>query len=1236
MSSHSSLNRLQSLAASRILVIDGAMGTMVQRYRLSEADFRGSRFAGHARDVQGDNDLLVLTRPDVVEAIHDQYLAAGADIIETCTFNATAVSQADYGLEALAFEMNVEAARLARRVADRWTAATPDRPRLVAGAIGPTSKTLSISPDVSDPAKRAITFAQLREAYATQVRGLVAGGCDLLLVETIFDTLNAKAALVAVEEVFDEAGTRLPVMISVTIGDQSGRTLSGQTVEAFWISIAHAGPFSVGLNCALGARQMRPFLVELARVATTRVSCYPNAGLPNAFGQYDEAPADTAAALADFAREGLVNIVGGCCGTTPDHIRAIAGALDGLAPRAIPDPAIDDRFTQYAGLEPLTVRPDSNFLMVGERTNVTGLARFRRLVRAGQFAEAASVALDQVRGGANILDVNMDEGLLDSEQAMTTFLNLIATEPEIARLPVMIDSSKWSVLEAGLACVQGKPIVNSISLKEGEEDFLRKARTIRRHGAAAVVMAFDEAGQADTVERRVAIGRRAFRLLTDRAGFDPLDIILDSNVLAVGTGIEEHNRYAIDFIEATRRLKAECPGVKTSGGISNLSFAFRGNDTVREAMHAAFLYHAIRAGLDMGIVNAGQLVPYEEVPADLLEHVEDVLFDRRPDATERLVRLAGSLKGGGATARRDTDLEWRHEPVTTRLAHALVHGIDTFLDGDVDEARLQLGRPLAVIEGPLMDGMRKVGDLFGSGRMFLPQVVKSARVMKKAVARLEPFMDEDRDAGLAARGQRRIVLATVKGDVHDIGKNIVGVVLGCNDYEVIDLGVMVTFDRILQAAEERRADVIGLSGLITPSLDEMARVAREMEHRGLQVPLLIGGATTSRQHTAVKIAPEYSGVTVHVADASRVADVMRRLLDPALRPDMERETRQAQEEARTRHDARRQGGLVSLERARSNALRLDWPDSMPAPSRLGAQVVDRIDLAALEPFIDWTFFFSTWGIKGRYPAVLDHPDHGAAAREVLASGQRLLRRIVDEGLLEARAVYGFWPAHAEGDDIVVLAGDRSGKIVARFPMLRQQEEVDPGRRNRSLADFVAPAGLASHDTIGAFAVSAGFGADSLAASFADEGDDYQAIMAKALADRLAEAAAEYLHRRAREEWGIGDPAGLAPGALLEGRYQGIRPAFGYPACPDHSEKRGLFALLGAEAIGMGLTETAMMTPAASVSGLYFWHPQAHYFNLGRIDRDQVEDYARRKGMDVGDVERWLGPNLGYSVTVARP
>ncbi|HEY9464006.1 MAG TPA: methionine synthase [Vicinamibacterales bacterium] len=1228
--------RLEKLLTERILILDGAMGTMVQQQKLDESAVRGERFRNHPVALKNNIDLLVLTRPEIISTIHHGYLEAGADIIETNTFAATAIAQADFNLQSLAYDLNVEGARLARAAADEWSDRTPDRRRFVAGAIGPTNRTLSISPDVNNPGFRADTFAHIREAYREQVRGLIDGGVDLLLLETIFDTLNAKAAIAAMLDEFEARAVELPVMISATITDRSGRTLSGQTLDAFYVSIGHVRPFSVGINCAFGASQMRPYVAELSRLATEYVTCHPNAGLPNAFGEYDEAPTETARLLGEFAQAGVLNIVGGCCGTTPGHIRAIAHAVADLPPR--PRPTRPERFAEYSGLETLTVRPDSNFIVIGERTNVTGSKRFARMVADGKYTDAAAVALEQVRGGANILDVNMDEGMLDSEAAMTSFLNVIATEPEIARLPVMVDSSKWSVIEAGLACVQGKAIANSISLKEGEEAFLRKARIARRFGAALVVMAFDEKGQADTAGRKIEVCERAYGLLT-REGFDPLDIIFDLNILAIATGLEEHNYYAMDFMEAIRVLKVTCPGVRVCGGVSNLSFAFRGNDVVREAIHSAFLFHAIKAGLDMGIVNAGQLAVYEEIPHDLLVHVEDVIFNRRPDATERLVEFAGRVKGSGTA--RTVDLTWRENGVHARLAHALVHGIVDFIDADVEEARRAAARPLDVIEGPLMDGMRIVGELFGAGKMFLPQVVKSARAMKLAVSCLLPYMQEDTATSEGSR-RARVVLATVKGDVHDIGKNIVGVVLGCNNYEVIDLGVMVPADRILQTAIEVDADMIGLSGLITPSLDEMVFVAREMERRKMTIPLLIGGATTSRPHTAVKIAPEYaSQPVVHVVDASRAVDVVSRLLSTTERATFDHEVKADQDRVRQQHAALRRRPLLAWPDASRNRLDLrSAADELPVPSFTGTRLVD-VSLETIVPYIDWTFFFTAWELKGRFPAILDHPQYGPAARELYDHGRRLLDRIIAERLLTVRGVYGFWPAHSLGDDIVLTDPGPSAAFArgasapteaghcTRFNMLRQQEQQSDGNPNLSLADFVAPKDGGRQDYLGAFAITAGIGAEELAAEYERRMDDYHAIMVKALADRLAEASAEWLHARARADWGYGADEHLSNADLFAERYRGIRPAFGYPACPDHSEKYKLFDLLHAGRAGLSLTESAAMAPASSVSGLYFAHPQARYFTVGRIGRDQVESYAARKGVTVEDVERWLRPNLGY-------
>ncbi len=1216
---------LESLLRERILVLDGAMGTMIQRHHLEEADYRGARFAAHGVDVKGNNDLLCLTRPELIRQLHSEYFAAGSDLVETNTFASTSIAQADYQLEHLAYELNVRSAELALEAAHEWTKKTPDRPRYVAGAIGPLNRTLSLSPDVNDPGYRAVTFAQVKAAYTEQIRGLLDGGVQILLVETVFDTLNCKAALVAIEEVFEARGVRVPVMISVTITDRSGRTLSGQTVDAFWTSVAHARPMSVGINCALGASEMRPFLAELARAATTRISCYPNAGLPNAFGGYDEAPETTGRLLAEFAEAGFVNIVGGCCGTTPDHIAAIARSVAKLPPRRPPAP---DPLSRYAGLETYTIRPESNFTMVGERTNVTGSRKFMNLIKGGDYGKALEVALDQVRGGANVLDVNMDEGMLESADAMRRFLNLVAAEPEIARLPIMIDSSKFEVIEAGLECVQGKSIVNSISLKEGEEKFIEQARICRRAGAAVVVMAFDEGGQAETADHKVAIAERAHRILTEQVGFASSDIVFDPNIFAVATGIEQHNRYAIEFIEAVRRIKERLPGVKISGGVSNLSFSFRGNDVVREAMHSAFLFHATRAGMDMGIVNAGQLVVYDDIPKDLLEHVEDVLFDRRPDATERLVVLAETVRGAGK--KRELDLAWREQSVEKRLEHALVHGIDDFIEADTEEARAKLPRPLDVIEGPLMTAMGVVGDLFGAGKMFLPQVVKSARAMKKAVAYLTPFMEEEkRRTGVVGRGQGRILLATVKGDVHDIGKNIVGVVLGCNNYEVIDLGVMVPADRILDAAQKEGVDVLGLSGLITPSLDEMVHVASEMERRGMNIPLLIGGATTSRQHTAVKIAPKFQHPVVHVLDASRAVNVVSALLSKEQKPAFDLKNRDEQDRIRAAFAGGPQKPLVGFEQA--NALRtpIVWrSEDVAVPSFVGRKVIDDQPLEDLFPYIDWTFFFTAWELNGRFPEILEHPKYGAAARDLYAEARPLLERLARERQIRARGVYGIWPANSDGNDIVLFTDESRSVERARFPMLRQQRAQD-GEPQRSLADFVAPLGSGIADHVGAFAVTAGIGADEVAARFRAQHDDYRAIMTQALADRLAEAFAEKLHEDVRKAWGHGESAPLTAEQRTREEYRGIRPAFGYPACPDHTEKGTLFELLGAGDVGLGLTEHFAMTPPASVSGLYFAHPEARYFSVGKIDRVQVEDYARRKKAALSSAERWLAPHLGY-------
>ncbi|WP_103349155.1 methionine synthase [Amycolatopsis sp. CA-128772] len=1201
---HQSEARLRELLAKRVAVLDGAWGTMLQGAGLTPADYRGDRFGEHTHDVTGDPDLLNLTRPDVILDVHRQYLAAGADITTTNTFTATSIGQADYGLQDHVHEMNVRGAQIARQAADEAGG------KFVAGSIGPLNVTLSLSPKVDDPAYRAVTFEQVKAAYAEQIAGLAEGGVDLLLIETIFDTLNCKAAIAAAREV----APHLPLWISVTIVDLSGRTLSGQTVEAFWSSIEHAKPLVVGVNCSLGAEEMRPHVEELARIADAYVACHPNAGLPNAFGGYDETPEQTAGLIGGFAQEGLVNLVGGCCGTSPAHIAKIAEAAKGVTPREVPVPRTHMRFS---GLEPFGIGADTGFVMIGERTNVTGSKRFRRLIESGDHQGAVDVALEQVRGGANLLDVNMDADLLESEQAMTTFLNLIATEPEVARIPVMVDSSKWSVLEAGLRCLQGKGVVNSISLKEGEEPFLAQARTIRNYGAGVVVMAFDERGQADTADRKVEICGRAYDLLTQKAGFAGEDIIFDPNVLAVATGIAEHNGYAKAFIEALPRIKERCPGARTSGGISNLSFSFRGNDVVREAMHSAFLFHAVKAGLDMGIVNAGQLAVYEDIPEELLELVEDVLFDRREDATDRLVSFAENVKGSGT--KRVVDLSWREGTVGERLSHALVHGIVDYIEDDTEEARQQMARPLDVIEGPLMDGMKVVGDLFGSGKMFLPQVVKSARVMKRSVAYLEPYMEAEKEKArqegrlASAGGQGKIVLATVKGDVHDIGKNIVGVVLGCNNYEVIDLGVMVPAGKILDTAVTEGADAVGLSGLITPSLDEMVAVAAEMQRRGLKMPLLIGGATTSRQHTAVKIAPAYDNATVHVLDASRVVGVVSDLLDPDRSIVLAEKNRADQEVLREQHASKQRRPMLTLEQARANRERVVFAD-VPEPLFTGVRVVEPA-ITELREMIDWQFLFLAWQLKGKYPAILEQP----VARELFDDANTLLDQIIAEGSFTAKGAYAFWPAHNEGDDIL-LDGEFAH---VRFPMLRQQTAKPEDRANRCLADYIAPEG----DHLGGFAVAI-HGAEDLAARYEAEQDDYRAIMVKALADRLAEAFAEHIHLRARRDWFEPDAEPELADLHAE-RFRGIRPALGYPASPDHSQKRELFELLEAGELGMDLTESFAMTPAASVSGLIFAHPDSRYFTVGRLGRDQVEDYARRKGVEVAEVEQWLRPNLAY-------
>ena len=1221
---------LGRLLAERILLLDSGMGTMIQQYPLSEEDFRGQRFRDHPSDLKGNNDLLVLTRPDVIREIHDRNLEAGADILETNTFSSTTIAQADYGLESLAYELNVEAARLAKTSCEAAMAAQPDWPRFVAGALGPTNRTGSISPDVNNPGYRNVSFEQLSVAYLEAARGLVDGGADLLLIETIFDTLNAKAAIYAIEQLFDELGYRLPVMISGTITDASGRTLSGQTTEAFWNSVRHAQPFTVGLNCALGAEQMRPFVQEISRVADTYITIYPNAGLPNEFGEYDQSPEYMAKLVRDFAESGFVNIVGGCCGTTPEHIAAIREAVADCAPRQVPErePAM-----RLSGLEPFNIGADSLFVNIGERTNVTGSARFKRLIKEGDYDTALEVARDQVEGGGQVIDVNMDEGMLDARQAMIDFLNLMAAEPDIARVPVMIDSSKWEVLEAGLQCVQGKSIVNSISLKEGEEPFLAQAHKIKRYGAATVVMAFDEDGQADTYERRIQICERAYRLLVDQADFPPQDIIFDPNVFPVATGIPEHDNYGVDFIAATRWIKANLPHARVSGGLSNLSFSFRGNNVVREAMHSAFLYHAIRAGMDMAIVNAGQIEIYDDIPKDLLERVEDVILNRRSDATERLLAFAESVKGGGGKVRVE-DLAWREEPVEKRLEHALVKGIIDYIDADTEEARAQASRPIEVIEGPLMDGMNVVGDLFGEGKMFLPQVVKSARVMKKAVAYLLPYIEEEKAASGKTDDEPagRILMATVKGDVHDIGKNIVGVVLQCNNFEVTDMGVMVPAEQILETAVEKNVDVIGLSGLITPSLDEMVNVAKEMQRRGMTTPLLIGGATTSRVHTAVKIDPNYDGDVIYVKDASRAVGVASNLVSETRYEPFVADLRTEYERVRTQHAGRqKRHKWLDIAAARDNRTPIEWAGWEPVrPNRPGIHVIEPA-LDELVDYIDWTPFFHAWELAGSYPKILDDEIVGEEARKLHADALEMLEQLVRERWLTARGVYGLFPTNAVGDDTEIYTGEDRREVLMRLHHLRQQNEKPRGRPNQCLADFVAPRETGLADWMGAFAVTTGIGIDEPVARFEADHDDYNSIMVKALADRLAEAFAEMLHARVRrQDWGYHPDENLDNAALIDEQYRGIRPAPGYPACPDHTEKDRLWELLDVEKrIDLRLTESRAMYPTAAVSGWYFGHPDSRYFGLGRIYRDQVEDYAARKGMTVAEVERWLSPNLGY-------
>jgi 5-methyltetrahydrofolate--homocysteine methyltransferase len=1224
------LDEFRALLEQRIVLLDCAMGTMIQSYGLSEGDYRGERFADHPVELGGNNDLLSITQPEIIRNIHEAAMDAGSDIIETNTFSSTSIAQADYQLEGLAYELNYEAARVARETADAHAEKTPERPRFVAGAIGPTNRTASLSPDVNNPGFRNITFDELADSYAEAARGLVEGGVDLLLVETVFDTLNARAAIFGITTYLEDDDLDVPIMISGTITDASGRTLSGQVTEAFWNSVRHANPISVGLNCALGSKELRQYIEELSRISDVHISAYPNAGLPNEFGEYEETPDLMASEIREWARAGWLNIVGGCCGTTPDHLRAIAEAVSGHPAREIPK---IPKKLRLSGLEPCNIGPDSLFVNVGERTNVTGSAQFKKLISKGDYETALDVARQQVENGAQVIDVNMDEGMLEGEEAMVRFLDLVASEPDISRVPVMIDSSRWSIIEAGLKRLQGKAIVNSISLKEGEVEFVRQARLLKRYGAAAIVMAFDERGQADTKERKVDICKRAYLILTEEIGFPPEDIIFDPNVFAIATGIEEHDNYGVDFIEAVREISSTLPHAKTSGGISNVSFSFRGNNPVREAIHAVFLYHAIKAGLTMGIVNAGQLAVYDEIDEDLREVVEAVVMNRRPDSTERLLALAEKYRDQGNTGSDEKDLEWRGWPVEKRLEHALVKGIAEHVEEDTEEARLQARRPLDVIEGPLMEGMNVVGDLFGSGKMFLPQVVKSARVMKKAVAYLIPFIEENNE-GESRKSNGTVVMATVKGDVHDIGKNIVGVVLQCNNFEVIDLGVMVPSVKILQTAREKGADAIGLSGLITPSLDEMVHNAKEMQREGFDIPLLIGGATTSQTHTAVKIAPGYEQPVIHVKDASRAVGVVQNLLSEDRKVSYTEQIAADYERVRRKHAGRRsKTTLATLESARANRTKIDWESySPPKPNGLGVQTFDDYALQEIRPYIDWTPFFHSWQLKGSHPRIFDHPERGQEARKLFADAQGLLDRIIAEKWLTARAAFGLFPANALEDDSIELYADESREeVLARLDFLRQQKQKPPGRPNRSLADFVAPKSTGLEDHVGLFAVTAGLGADEAALRFEEDNDDYNAIMVKALADRLAEAFAELMHRRVRtESWGYAADENLDNDALIREEYAGIRPAPGYPACPEHTEKRTLWRLLDVENnAGITLTESCAMSPGAAVSGYYFSHPDSTYFGVAEIGRDQVEDYAERKGWTLEEAEKWLSPNLGY-------
>ncbi|WP_349432384.1 methionine synthase [Methylomarinum sp. Ch1-1] len=1215
---------LKQQLTQRILFLDGAMGTMIQSYKLEENDYRGERFADWSCDLQGNNDLLSLTQPEIIKSIHRAYLDVGADIIETNSFNATKIAMADYKMESLAYEINLESARLAKQAAAEVSALTPDKPRFVAGILGPTNRTASMSPDVNDPGFRNISFDDLVEAYSEAVKGLIDGGVDILLIETVFDTLNAKAAVFAVEQYFERIGYKLPIMISGTITDASGRTLSGQTAAAFWTSLSHAEPISIGFNCALGAKELRQYIEELSHIADTHVSAHPNAGLPNEFGEYDETPEEMAKELADWAANGYLNIIGGCCGTSPAHIEAIIKAVEKHPPRKVPELA---KQCHLAGLEPMAIGPDTLFVNVGERTNVTGSARFKRLIVEEDYETALEVAKQQVENGAQIIDINMDEGMLDSQQAMTRFLNLIAAEPDIAKVPIMLDSSKWEILEAGLKCIQGKGVVNSISLKEGEEAFIQHAKLVRRYGAAVIVMAFDEQGQADTFERKVEICQRAYKILTERVGFPAEDIIFDPNIFAIATGIEEHNNYGMDFIEATREIKRTLPHALISGGVSNVSFSFRGNNPVREAIHAVFLYHAIHAGMDMGIVNAGQLAIYEDIPEELRNTVEDVVLNRDPGATEKLLEIAEKYRGDGSTSAKQEDLEWRSWPVNKRLEHALIKGIADYIDEDTEQARQEAEKPLLVIEGPLMDGMNVVGDLFGAGKMFLPQVVKSARVMKKAVAYLMPFMDAEKDGEREANG--KVLMATVKGDVHDIGKNIVGVVLQCNNYDVLDLGVMVPAEKILKTAREEKVDVIGLSGLITPSLDEMVHMAKEMERQGVEIPLLIGGATTSRAHTAVKIEPNYHGATVYVADASRSVGVVSALLSKDQKNAFIDKIRTEYEQVREHHKGRKaKTKQLTLEQARAN--RFVYGDYQPIkPSFLGTKVIDRFPLETLVWYIDWTPFFHTWELSGRYPVIFDDNIIGDEARKLFEDAQAMLHQIISEQWLEAKAVIGFFPANSVDEDIILYTDESRSEQLEILHHLRQQNIKAPGRPNYCLSDFVAPVDSGKADYVGGFAVTTGIGIETKLKEFEQDHDDYSAIMLKALADRLAEAFAEYLHEVVRKNyWGYAKEERHDSKELIAEAYQGIRPAPGYPACPDHTEKGKLFDLLNVTpTTTIELTESYAMTPTAAVSGWYFSHPASQYFNVGKIDQKQLQDYAQRKGMPTEVTERWLSAHL---------